>query len=189
MSVSMIDLWLPILLSGLFAWIASALIHMLIKYHNSDYKKLNNEESISKAIEESGTPVGFYTMPHCEDMKEMNDPAVQEKFKKGPIAIITIMENGLPPMGKLLTQQLLFFVLGSLLIGYIGSLGLSQASDFGDVFHLLFISGFIGFGWASIPNSIWFGHPWSVTVKYLIDAVIYSAVIAATFGWLWPSAI
>jgi hypothetical protein len=162
---------------------------MLIKYHNSDYKKLQGEEKISKAIQDSGNPIGFYTMPYCEDMKEMADPTVQEKFKKGPIAIITIMENGLPNMGKLLTQQLMFFILGSLIIGYIGTLALTKGAVSLDIFHILFVVGFIGFGWASIPYSIWFGHPWSVTLKYLVDAIIYSAVIAATYTWLWPSAV
>lgn len=189
MSISLAELWLPIILSGLFAWIASALIHMLIKYHNSDYKKLNNEEDISKSIKHSDNSPGFYTMPYCDDMKEMSDPAVQEKFKKGPVAMITIMENGLPNMGKSLVQQLLFFILGSLLIGYIGTLVLTKGAASGDIFHLLFVSGFLGFGWASIPYSIWFGHPWSVTIKYLIDAIIYSGVIAATYAWLWPSAV
>ncbi|GAA4354171.1 hypothetical protein [Kangiella marina] len=189
MGVSIIELWLPILLSGLFAWIASALIHMVIKYHNTDYKKLNDEDGISNAIEQSGDKPGFYTLPHCADFNEMNDPAVQARFKKGPIAIVTVMNNGLPPMGKLLIQQFLFFVIGSLLVAVIGCLTLSKSAVAVDIFQVLFVAGFMCFGWASIPYSIWFGHPWLVTVKYLVDAVIYSAVIAATYTWLWPSAV
>ena len=42
MSISLLDLWMPILLGTFFAWIASALIHMVVKYHNSDYKKLSH---------------------------------------------------------------------------------------------------------------------------------------------------
>lgn len=188
MTVSIIDLWLAILLSGSFAWIASALIHMVVKYHNSDYKKLNNEAEVAKAIDSGKSGVGFYTLPHCADFKEMEDPKVQQQFKDGPVAMVTIMPNGLPPMGKLLTQQLLFFVLGSLLIGYVGTLGLVGSSASVDIFRMLFVTGFICYGWAAIPYSIWFGHPWSVTVKYLIDAAIYSAVTALTFVWLWPTA-
>ena len=47
--------------------------------------------------------------------------------------------------------------------------------------------GFLAYGWASIPYSIWFGHQWSVTLKYLIDALVYAMVVAATFAWLWPT--
>ncbi|RDX35664.1 hypothetical protein DZA50_06900 [Kangiella sp. HD9-110m-PIT-SAG07] len=189
MSVSLVELWLPILLSGLFAWIASALIHMVIKYHNTDYKKLKDEEGISGAIEKSEEDVGFYTLPHCADFNEMNDPAVQARFKKGPVAIVTIMQKGLPPMGKLLTQQFIFFVLGSLFVAAVACMTLTKGAVAVDIFQLLFLVGFFGFGWASIPYSIWFGHPWLVTIKYLIDALIYAAVIAATFTWLWPAAV
>lgn len=31
------------------------------------------------------------------------------------------------------------------------------------------------------------GHPWSTTAKYLLDALIYSLVIAGSFAWLWPA--
>jgi len=189
MTVSILDLWLPILLSGFFAWLASALIHMLIKYHNSDYKQLNNEEAISDAIAHGKSPVGFYTLPYCADFKDMEDPKVQQRFKDGPVAIVTIMESGLPPMGKLLVQQFLFFLIGSVFIGYVVSLGLMTGSPQIEIFQILFVVGFICFGWASIPYSIWFGHPWSVTLKYLIDALIYAAIIAATFVWLWPNTI
>jgi hypothetical protein len=186
MGVSILELWLAILLSGLFSWIASAIIHMVIKYHNTDYKRLNDEGAVSDSLSKSGDKVGLYTLPHCADFNEMNDPAVQARFKKGPVAIVTIFENGLPPMGKLLSFQLLYFIVGSLFVGYIGSISLTSAASSLEIFQLLFVSGFICYGWASIPYSIWFGHPWSVTLKYLIDASIYSAVTAATFCWLWP---
>ena len=48
--------------------------------------------------------------------------------------------------------------------------------------------GFLAFGWANIPMSIWYGHPWSTTAKYLLDALIYGLVVAGTFAWLWPGA-
>ena len=47
--------------------------------------------------------------------------------------------------------------------------------------------GFLAFGWAIVPMSIWFGHPWSTTAKYLLDALIYALVIAGSFAWLWPT--
>ncbi|WP_343989457.1 hypothetical protein [Kangiella japonica] len=186
MSISIFDLWLAIILSGLFAWIASAIIHMVIKYHNSDYKRLSDENAVSDSLSKSADKAGLYTLPHCADFNEMNDPAVQARFKKGPVAIVTIFEKGLPPMGKLLSLQFLYFVIGSFLIGYIGTIGLAPGATTLEIFKLLFVTGFICYGWASIPYSIWFGHPWLVTIKYLIDSVIYSVVTAATFCWFWP---
>lgn len=188
MAVSLLQLWLPILLGGVFCWIVSALIHMLIKYHNADYKKLSNEDQVADTIRQGNPSPGLYHMPHCADMKEMQDDAMQLKFKQGPIAMISIFSNGMPPMGKLLGQQLLFFLLACLLIAYVATLSLSTAAVFMNVFELVMVVSFLTFGYGLIPNSIWLGQPWSNTLRYLIDALIYAAVVGATFAWLWPTA-
>lgn len=186
MSISITQLWLPILLGGFFCWIASALIHMVLKYHNADYKKLNNEKEVGDVLRAGNVTPGLYHMPHCVDMKEMNNEATQEKFKKGPIAMITIFENGLPPMGKLLSQQLLYFIVACVAIAFVSVLSLQPESTFKMVFHFVGIISFLIFGYAVIPYSIWFGIPWAVSLRYLLDALIYAIVVAATFAWLWP---
>lgn len=188
MSVSLLQLGLPILLGGVFCWIASALIHMLVKYHNADYKKLNNEDQVADAIRQGNPPPGLYHMPHCADMKEMQNEAMQLKFKQGPIAMLSVFPNGMPPMGKLLLQQLLYFLLACALIAYVATLSLTTTASFMNVFQLVMVVSFLSFGFGLIPSSIWLGQPWSNTVRYLIDALIYAAVVGATFAWLWPVA-
>lgn len=188
MSVTLLQLWLPIVLGGLFCWIASAIIHTVIKYHNADYKKLSNEEQVGDALRQGEPKPGLYHMPHCTDMKEMQDESVQAKFTKGPIAMISVFENGLPPMVKLLSQQFLFFIGACLLVAYVTTLTLTSGSDFRSVFHLSIVVSFLTFGYGVIPYSIWFGHPWATCIRYLIDALIYATIIAATFAWLWPAA-
>ena len=187
MSVSLTQLWLPILLGGIFCWIASALIHMLLKYHNADYQKLSNEENVGKALRESNVTPGFYHMPHCTDMKEMQDEAMQAKFDKGPIAMISVFPNGMPKMGKLLIQQFIYFIVACFLIAYVASLSLGATADFRIVFRMVVTVSFLTFGYAVIPYSIWFGHPWAISLRYLLDAIIYAVVVACTFAWLWPS--
>lgn len=186
MSVSIMQLWLPILLGGVFCWIASALIHMLLKYHNADYQKLSNEDQVGEALREGKVTPGFYHMPHCIDMKEMHDKDMQEKMKIGPIAMISVFENGLPKMGKLLGQQLVYFFVACLLIAYVATLSLTPSADFMTTFRLVATISFLTFGYAVIPYSIWFGHPWAVSLRYLLDAIIYAAVVGSTFAWLWP---
>ena len=41
---------------------------------------------------------------------------------------------------------------------------------------------------AKAPYSIWKGLRWSVTIKFVIDGIIYGLVTAATFAWMWPAA-
>ena len=187
MSVSVSELWLAILVAGLLCWVASALIHMLIKYHNADYKELTNEEAVSSTLADKPPAPALYTLPYCSDMKAMGEESMQKKFNDGPVAMITIMPNGMPPMGKLLSQQIVFFIFGSFLIGYLATISIAGNADFMMVFRQVFIASFLTYGWAQIPYSIWMGQPWSNCVRYLLDALIYAAVTAGTFSLLWPN--
>ncbi|MCX7552338.1 hypothetical protein OS175_00480 [Marinicella sp. S1101] len=186
MSVTLISLWLPILLGGIFCWVVSALFHMVVKHHDKDYQALGAEDAVSDALR--GTAPGLYTLPHCKDMQAMNDEGMQQKFKQGPVAMVSVMDNGMPPMGKLMVQQIIYYWVAVLLIAYVAHLSLPMGADYLAVFRQVMATGFLTFGFGLIPFSIWYGHPWSNTVRYLIDALIYAAVVAGTFAWLWPAA-
>ena len=187
MTISLFQLWMPILASGVAAWLASGLIHMLIKYHNSDFKKLGNEDDVMAAVREGSPSTGVHHFPHCADMSEMANEDMQQKMIKGPVGILVMFPNGLPNMCKYLGQQFVFFLIGNALIAYCATLVLLPGSDFMTVFRFFSAVGFVAYGWANIPYSIWFGFQWSMTAKYLLDALIYALVVAATFAWLWPT--
>ncbi|MBT8099927.1 MAG: hypothetical protein KJO82_09260 [Gammaproteobacteria bacterium] len=188
MTVSLLQLWLPIVLGTFLAWIASGLIHMVVKYHNSDYKRLTNEDEVMAAVRKGSPELGTHTFPFCIDMNEMKDAAVQQKFEAGPVGFLTIFPNGLPNMGKLMGQQISFFLVGCALIGYCAALAIEPGAQYMTVFRFVAAVGFLTFGWAVIPYSIWFGHAWSMTAKYLLDALIYGLIVAGGFAWLWPAA-
>ncbi len=187
MTITLLQLWMPILLGTFLAWIASALIHVVAKYHNSDYQALSNEEEVMDAVRNGSPKLGIHTLPCCAEMSEMNKPEVQEKFNKGPVAILTVFPNGLLKMGKLMLQQITFFLGGCIVIAYCATQALTAGVDYMAVFRFVSTVGFLAFGWANIPMSIWYGHPWSTTAKYLFDALIYALVVAGSFAWLWPA--
>lgn len=186
MGVSLVSLWMPILLGTFLAWVASALIHMLLKYHNGDYKALANEAEVAAAIAAGKPSPGIHSLPHCSDMAQMNDPAMQQRFKDGPVAFVTIFPAGLPVMGKLMVQQILYFLVGTALVAFTTTLALPAGASYLVVFHFAAVVGFLAFGWAVIPYSIWYGHLWSTCLKFLLDALIYALVIAGCLAWLWP---
>lgn len=186
--VSYIDLLLPVALATFVAWIASMLIHLLIKWHNSDYQPLKNESEVADAIRNGSPAKGLHSLPYCVDMKEMASEEMQKKFERGPIAFVTIFDNGMPPMPKLVGQQILFFLLGMAMIGYIARLALAPGAPYMEVLRTISALGFMTYGWAQIPMSIWYGHLWSTTGKYLLDALIYGFLAAGVFAWLWPAA-
>lgn len=187
MSVSLTALWMPIVLGGILTWLASIIMHMLLPHHKSDYLELENEPAVADALGKGSPKPGMYTLPHCTDMKEMGEQSTIEKFDKGPVAIVTVYPNGTPPMGKYIAQQITFCFLSCLLIGYCASLALAPGTDYRVVFRTVCTVGFLTFGWGQIPFSIWYGHPWSTTFKYLFDALVYGLIAAGVFGWLWPA--
>ena len=187
MSPSPLELWIPILLASFLAWLASSLVHILLKYHNGDYRELSNEDDVATAIRNGSPTPGIYTIPYCVDMQKMGEASMQEKFAKGPVSFVTVFDNGMPAMPKLIGQQILFFLFGCLLIAYCAGLALAPGATYPEVFRLVFVVGFLAFGWGQIPFSIWYGHPWSTTAKYLLDAIIYGLIVASIFAWLWPA--
>jgi len=54
-------------------------------------------------------------------------------------------------------------------------------------FHTVALAALLGYSFGEIPNAIWRGQPWVVTVKYFIDGIIYAVITGATFCWLWPA--
>ena len=86
--VSLGALWLPILLSAVLVFVASTLIHMVLKYHASDYRALPNEDAVRAAFRGSNNPgPGQYVIPHISDMKQMGSPEHLAKCTEGPVGV------------------------------------------------------------------------------------------------------
>lgn len=188
MTVSLMQLWIPIVAGGLLVWFASGLIHMALKYHNSDYLELDNEDEVAAALKKGSPSPGVYTTPFCVDMSKMKEESMQQRFKEGPVAFITVFPKGMPPMGKLMGQQIAYSIVGCLFIAYCATLALAPGAEYMTVFRFVAAVGFLTFGWATIPFGIWYGLRWPTIFKYLLDALIYALVAAGVFGWLWPAA-
>src|SRR5271165_1898150 len=91
--VSLAALWLPIMLAAVIVFFASFVMHMLLKYHEGDYKKLPGEEKVSAAIREASVTPGLYMFPHTTHA-EMKSPETAEKFKRGPVGTLNVRPNG-----------------------------------------------------------------------------------------------
>ena len=48
------------------------------------------------------------------------------------------------------------------------------------------IVAFSGYALALMQNAIWKGETWGVTIKHMVDGLIYALLTAGSFGWLWP---
>ena len=184
--VSLGSLLLPILVSAVLVFIVSAIIHMVLKYHNKDYTSLPNEDAVRAAIRAGNPKPAQYIVPYCSDMKDMEKPEMKQKYVEGPIAVINLMPSGAPKMGKSLTQWFIFILIVSFFIAYVAAHTIQQGAEYLQVFRVVGAVGFLAYSAGQFPESIWMGKPWAVSIKNAIDGLVYGCVTAGTFGWLWP---
>lgn len=172
---------MPILVSAAVVWIASALVWMVLPWHKTDWTAPADEDGLRQALK--GATPGLYMLPYCVDPKALNDEAMKKKFIDGPLAYITVIPNGLPKMGPKLGMTFLFYLLVGIIAAYFVSRTVG-AGDYLEVFRIAGTTAFVAYGIAYFQESIWFGRPWSLTAKSLLDALIYGLLTGGVFGWL-----
>jgi hypothetical protein len=179
-------LWLPVLLSSVFVFVVSSVIHMAPLWHKNDYPKLPNEDRITDALRPLAIPPGDYLIPRPSSREEMRSPEFDEKMKKGPVMLFTVMPSGPMSMGRSLILWFLYIAAVGLLAAYVAAHALPVGAPFHRVFRFAGLTAFIGYSVALWQMSIWYYRGWGITIKATVDGLIYALLTAGTFGWLWP---
>ena len=179
-------LWIPIVGAAIAVFIVSAITNMVLKYHNSDFKKHPKEDELLAALRGLGVSPGNYAFPRATTTKEMGSPEMLEKYKKGPVGLMNVMPNGAPQMGKSLGQWFVFCLVMSIFVAYITGRTLTPGTDYLAVFRIAGAVAFVGYGLGNAVDSIWRGQVWSTTARHTFDGLLYALVTAGVFGWLWP---
>ena len=184
--VPLTSLWAPILLSAVFVFVLSAIIHMVLGYHRGDYAKLPSEDEAMSSLRKLGIPPGDYMMPCGSGPKDMKNPEFLKKVELGPVATLTV----LPPDGFAMGKRLAWWFLYCVAVGVVAALVAGTTLPIGTryrmVFHTVALTAFAGYALALWQASIWKSTKWSTTIKSTFDGLLYALLTAGTFGWLWP---
>ncbi len=121
----------------MLVFIVSALVHMVLKYHNTDYTRIPDEDAIRSVLRKVAPAPAQYMIPHCAEMKQMETPEMKQKFTEGPVAVINIMHPGVPNMGRPLTYWFLFSLIVSLFIAYVASHSIPAGARYLQVFRIV----------------------------------------------------
>ena len=183
---SMIALWLAILVSSVLVFLASSVIHMASPWHKSDYPRFPRESDVLDALRPIALPAGDYMMPRPASMAEMKSPEFIERMRRGPVVLMTVFPNGPMQMGGTFVQWFLYLIVVGALAAYVASTALPPAAPSGQVFRLAFGTAFASYALGLWQLSIWYRRAWTITIKSTVDAVIYAAITATVFVWLWP---
>ena len=129
-------LWLPIVLSAVIIFVASSIMHMLLPYHHGDYKQLPDEDKTLSALRTAGLKRGLYIFPFCTH-QNMKSPEVQEKYKQGPVGMLTVMPSAPPAMPKFLGQWFGFCVLVGFFVAYLAAHTVPLGANYRAVFRVV----------------------------------------------------
>lgn len=183
--VSLAALWLPILVSAVFVFLAGFVLWTVLPHHKTDWRPLSDEDAVQEVLRRTAPSPGQYSLPYMSAGKPSAE--AQHRLERGPAALVTILPPGY--FAKMGGRMVLFF-LHALLIGlfcaYLGSRTLSPDADYLEVFQIIGTASIMAWAFAHPSYSIWFGKPWSATLKDVFDGVVYGLLTAGVFGWLWP---
>jgi hypothetical protein len=184
--VQISHLWLPILLSSVFVFILSSLVHMVFSYHANDMRKFPDEDGFADALRKFNIPAGTYVLPRASSMKDMGSAEFQEKVKKGPSAIVTIRGGMNPSMTPFLIQWFFYSLIVGVFASYVAGRVLGPGAHYLAVFRFVGVTAFACYSIGGWQESIWYSRSWTTTLKNTFDGLLYALVTAGTFGWLWP---
>lgn len=188
MIVPITSLWLPILIAAVLVFVVSSIIHMFMTYHRNDYRALPDEVRAQDALRGLNLEPGDYMLPYSGSPEVMRSQAYQEKVKKGPIVMMTVIRPGMVfNMAPQLTQWFAYALLVGIVSGYLAGRVLAPGVDYLQVFRVTGTVAFACYSMALMQRAIWFSQSWSSTLKSMFDGLVYALLTAGAFGWLWPS--
>jgi hypothetical protein len=185
--VSLASLWLPSLVSALFVFVASSIIHMAPLWHQNDYRGVPQEAELAGALRALKLSAGEYFVPWAPP-RERRSPEFQQRMADGPVALVSVLSNGPVVMARPLALWFLYLLIVGAFSGLIAGHVLGAGTTYPRVFKVVLTAAFMGYALGLPQNSIWLRRPWSSTFKGCIDGLIYAGLTAGTFGWLWPHA-
>ena len=90
----------------------------------------------------------------------------------------------MPVMGPKLIMMFIYNLVVAVVCAYFVSRTVPPDADYLATFRVAGAVAFVAYGMAYVQDSVWFGRPWSATLKTFLDALIYSMLTGGAFGWL-----
>ena len=113
-------------------------------------------------------------------------PDQRAEAMKKPAAYMLVRNPATFSFGKALTLSFLHILVVAIFVAYLTGRCRGAGEESLEVFRVAATTGFLAFGFRSVSDSIWYGKPWIVAFKEMIDGLIYGALMGAAFAWMWP---
>jgi hypothetical protein len=185
--VPLTALWLPVLLAGVLVFVASSIIHMVLGYHASDWRRPPSEDALLDALRPLNLPPGDYGAPRPDSMAQMSTPEFKAKLARGPRVLLRVM-GPVRSMGQNLVLWFIYSIVVAVFAGYLAGATLAPGVPYLVVFRVTGTVAFAAYALALWQHWIWYSQSTSYTLKATGDSLLYALLTAGVFGWLWPQA-
>jgi hypothetical protein len=179
-------LWMPIVVSAVFVFIALMILHMMPGWHKNDMSAVPGEDKVMETLRALNIQPGDYRFPYGRTVAEMEAPAFKEKMKAGPVGNMSILPSGETNMGKLMGLWFVYSLVIAVIVAYVTSRTRAPGAPYLEVFRVSGTVTFCCYSVAHWQNWVWWGKGTRFTLTNTVDGLIYALVTAGTFGWLWP---
>jgi hypothetical protein len=176
--VSITSLWLAILVATVLVFIASSLMHTVLKYHDSDFARFPDEDAALAALRGLNIPPGNYCAPRPAGHGGMKDPAFMAKVQQGPMLMLNL--------GPMMLQWFIYVLVVSALVAYLAAHTLDVGAPYLKVFRVAGCAAFLAYAAGQPIEGIWYSRNWSSVGKNIFDGLVYGMLTGGAFGWLWP---
>jgi hypothetical protein len=183
MEISVWELWLPVVVSGVALFIASWAAWMLLPHHKKEWGRLPEEDAIMNALKSANIPAGQFMFPCPVTPNDWKTADFKAKMQAGPNGNLVVW-SGPCSMGKNMACTVLFFLVANFVIAYLAAQALAPGSDLMKVFQFVGTAGILTYGTANILNGIWFGRK---MVADIVDGIVYGLITGAIFAAMWPA--
>ena len=182
--VALTELWLPILVSAVVLQFVSALIHTAFTFwHTPDYWHVDDERPILDALRR--VKAGMYLVPR---MTPKPTPEQRAEWESGPTALMYVRNPARFSFPQTLLKYFVYCLVSAVFVAYIAGETLAPGTPYLRVFQIAGAAGTIFWAFGNnISDAIWYGKPWRIAFKYVIDGLLYGSLMGGVFGWLWPS--
>ncbi len=182
---TIMSLWLPIVVATAGCFVASSLIWMVLGYHKADWQKLPDEEAMLELVRKQQPKPGWYMFPYCLP-EDFTDPAAKARYERGPWGTVAVAP-GLPAMGRSLLIWFIHLLIVATVVAYVAGTLRGPGTDFSGVAKVVAPMALLVFAGHELPGMAWKAQPGAIALRNLIDAAIYAAIFAVSFGALWPN--
>ncbi len=182
----LLDLWLPILLSAVIVFFASAFVWMAIpKWHQPDVKVLPDEAAFIGDLKKHTLAPGRYMWPNCGSTEEWKSDAFKDRWKAGPWGTIVIPKAA-PVFARNLLVTFSLFLGVSVIVGFLASRAFDGSEPYFEIFTFCGLACALTYCSMGLPNAAFMMDPLRGMLTCLVDGIVFALLTAGTFAGLWP---